>query len=68
MIAPLPLRLYRAVSILSRSDHPGAVDAVSTCAEAATRLVMQEDALRALLADKEGAVEQARRALAFDWT
>lgn len=68
MIEPLFLRLWRAASILSRTSDPGAADAQSTCAEAATRLVMQEDALRALLAGKKGAAEQAWRVLAIDWS
>ena len=68
MIEPLPLRLHRAVSILSRTDDPGAADAQSACGEVAARLVILEEALRALLSNKEGAGEQARRALALDWS
>ncbi len=68
MIEPLPLRLHRAVSILSRTDDPGAADAQSACGEVATRLVILEEALRALLSNTEGAEEQARRALAYDWS
>ena len=66
MIDPLPLRLHRAASILSRTGDPGAADAKSACAETAARLVMLEEALLALLSGKEGATEQARRVLAID--
>ena len=81
---PLPLRLHRAVSILSRtgplrlpgrlqgagSSLPppaacGRADAQSACTETAARIVMLEEALRALLSGKEGAAEQARRVLAI---
>ncbi len=64
MTDPLPLRLHRAASILSRTGDPGAADAQSACAGTAARLVMLEEALRALLSSKEGAVEQAWRVLA----
>ena len=43
---PLPLRLHRAVSILARSEDPGAEDAQATLAEVAARIVMLEEALR----------------------
>lgn len=66
MIDPLPLRLHRAVSILSRTGDPGAADAQSACAETAARLVMLEEALLALLSGKEGAAEQAWWVLAID--
>ena len=66
MSDPLPLRLYRAASILSRTGDPGAADAQSTCAEIAGRIVLLEEALLALLSGKEGAAEQARRVLAID--
>jgi len=66
MIDPLPLRLHRAASILSRTGDPGAADAQSACAEIAGRIVMLEEALIALLAGKQGAAEQARRMLAID--
>ena len=62
-LEPLPLRLHRAVSILSRSGDPGAPDAQSACAETAARLVMLEEALLSLLRDEEGARDQAIRAL-----
>ena len=65
MIDPLPLRLHRAVSILSRTGDPGAADAQSACAETAGRIVMLEEALLALLSGKEGAAEQAWRVLAI---
>ena len=68
MVEPLPLRLHRAVSILSCTGDPGAADAQSACAEVAARLIIMEEALRALLSNKEGAEEQARRALALDWS
>ncbi len=45
MVEPLPLRLHRAVSLLSRIDDPTAADAQSACAEVAARLVMLEEAL-----------------------
>ena len=60
---PLPLRLHRAVSILSRTGDPGAADAQSACAEVAARIVMLEEALIAVLAGAKGAVDQARRVL-----
>ena len=66
MIDPLPLRLHRAVSILSRTGDPGAANAQSACAEVAGRIVMLEEALIALLSGKEGAEKQARRMLAID--
>ena len=65
MTDPMPLRLHRAASILSRTGDPGAVDAQTACAETAARIVMLEEALHALLSGKEGAVEQARRVLAL---
>ena len=61
---PLPLRLHRAVSILSRSGDPEAADAQSACGEVAARIVMLEEALIAVLAGAKGAVDQARRVLA----
>lgn len=66
MVEPLPLRLHRAASILSRTGDPGAADAQSACCEVAARLIIIEEALRALLLSKDGAVEQARRALSLD--
>lgn len=68
MIDPLPLRLHRAGSILSRTGDPGAADAQSACAETAVRLVMLEEALLALLSGKEGAAEQAWKVLAIEWS
>lgn len=64
MIDPLPLRLHRAVSILSRSGDPGAADAQAACAETAARIVQLEEALIALLNGRKGAGEQAQRLLA----
>ena len=46
MPEPLPLRLHRAVSILSRSTDPGAMEAQAALAEVAARIVMLEEALR----------------------
>jgi hypothetical protein len=68
MAGPPPLRLQRALSILSRTDDPGAADAQSACGEVAARIVILEEALRALLAGDLGAEEKARRALAIDWS
>ncbi len=65
MIDPMPLRLHRAVSILSRIGDPGAADAQSACGETAGRIVMLEEALRAMLSGKDGAAAQAWRALAL---
>ena len=48
MVEPLPLRLHRAVSILSRTGDPGAADAQSACGEVAARIVILEEALRDL--------------------
>ena len=59
MIDPMPLRLHRAASILSRSGDPGAPDAQSACAETAVRIVRLEKALIARLAKREGAADQA---------
>ena len=64
MVDPMPLRLHRAVSILSRTSDPGAADAQSACAETAARIVVLEEALIALLAGTNGAAEQAQRVLA----
>ena len=55
MPAPLPERLYRAVSILSRTGDPSAGDAGAACAEVAAWLVQLEEALRALLQGQPGA-------------
>ena len=69
MIDPLPLRLHRAASIISRTSRTGdpeAADAQSACCEVAGRIVMLEEALIALLSGKKGAAEQARRMLAID--
>ncbi len=60
----LPLRLHRAVSILSRSGDPGAADAQAACAETAARIVQLEEALIALLNGHENADAQVRRVLA----
>lgn len=64
MTQPMPLRLHRAASILSRSGDPGAADAQSACAETAARIVMLEEALAGLLEGLEGASDRARRLLA----
>ena len=61
---PLPLRLHRAISILSRTGDPGAADAQSACGEVAARIVMLEEALTAMLSGATGAADQARRVLA----
>jgi hypothetical protein len=61
---PLPLRLHRAVSILSRSGDPEAADAQAACAETAARIVRLEDAILAMIRNDEGAVERARTVLA----
>lgn len=53
---PMPLRLHRAASILSRTGDPGAADAQTACAETAGRIVMLEEALLAMLSGREGAV------------
>jgi hypothetical protein len=66
MMDPMPLRLHRAASILSRTGDPGAADAQTACAETAGRIVVLEEALLAMLSGKEGAVEQARRVLALE--
>ena len=66
MVEPLPLRLHRAASILSRTSDPGAADAQTACYGVAARIVALKEALRALLSGKAGAVEQAGRALAID--
>ena len=60
MPAPLPERLHRAVSILSRTGDPGAAEAQSACAEVAARLVRLEEAVLALLRGELGAEARAR--------
>ena len=60
----MPLRLHRAVSILSRSGDPEAGDAQAACAETAARLVQLEEALAALLSGADGAADRARQLLA----
>ena len=64
MTEPLPVRLHRAVSILSRSGDPEAADAQSACGEVAARIVMLEEALTAMLSGAKGAADQAHRVLA----
>ena len=64
MTDPLPLRLHRAVSILSRSGDPGAADAQAACVETTARIVQLEEALAALLNGVENADEQVLRILA----
>lgn len=59
VIDSMPLRLARAVSILSRTGHPGAGDAQAACAETAARIVLLEEALIALLTGAEGAADRA---------
>lgn len=66
MIDPMPLRLARAVSLLSRTGHPEAADAQSACAETSARIIMLEEALIALLTGAAGAEEQAHRVLRAD--
>ena len=66
--APLPFRLQRAAAILAHTDDPDAADAQSACREVAARIVSLEDALHAVLSGKEGGMEQARRAIATDWS
>jgi len=68
MVKPLPLRLQRALSILSRTDDPRAADAQSACGEVAAHNVILEEALRALLGGDTGAEDKARWALAIDWS
>lgn len=63
MTDPMPLRLHRAVSIISRTGDPDAGDAQAACAETAARIIVLEEALAALLAGADGAAEQARRVL-----
>ena len=63
---PLPLRLHRAVVIISKSGDPGAPDAQSACAETAARIVMLEEALGAMLRKDEGAAAKALLALAWE--
>lgn len=64
MVTSLPLRMHMAVSILSRSNDPGAPDAQAACAETAARIVRLEEALLALLRGESNAVERAERVLA----
>lgn len=53
MTEPLPLRLHRAASILSRSHDPGAAEAQAALAEVAARIVILEEALAAAGASLE---------------
>ena len=64
MTESLPLRLHRAISILSRTGDPGAADAQSACGEVAARIIMLEEALIAMLAGARGATDHAQRVLA----
>ena len=64
MTDPLPLRLHRAASIVSRSGDPDGADAQAACAETAARIVQLEEALIALLNGRKKAADQARRVLA----
>ncbi len=66
MVDPMPLRLHRAASILSRSRDPGAPDAQAACAETTARIVLLEEALLAMLQGDAGARDQAHRVLAMD--
>ena len=66
--APLPFRLQRAAAILAYTDDPDAADAQSACREVAARIVSLEEALHAVLSGKEGAMEQARRTIAINWS
>lgn len=66
-VDPLPLRLHRAISILSRSGDPEASDAQSACAEVAARIVMLEEALHAFLRGDDRARVKAEQALGT-WT
>lgn len=59
----MPLRLHRAASIISRCGDPDAGDAQSACAEVAARLVLLEEAMRALLRKEDGAEARASRLL-----
>lgn len=66
--ALLPFRLQRAAAILAHADDHDAADAQSACREVAARIVSLEEALHAVLSSKEGAMEQARRVIAIDWS
>ena len=69
MIAPLPLRMHRAASIISRTSRTGAAeaaDAQSARTDVSARIVMLKEVLIALLSGEDGAAEQARRVLALD--
>lgn len=56
MPEPLPLRLHRAASILSRTGDPKAADAQAACREGASRIVLLEETLARLMDGKDGAV------------
>lgn len=66
MVDPMPLRLSRAMSIISRTRDPDAGDASAACGETSARIIMLEEALIALLTGGEGAVERAHRVLAIE--
>ena len=68
MVEQLPFRLHRAASIISRTDDPDKDDAQSACAETAARIVILEEALRAVVEGKPDAAERARWALGFKWS
>ena len=61
---PLPLRLHRAVSILSRIGSPEATEAQVAIAETAARIVRLEEVLIQLLEGVTGAEQKARGVLA----
>lgn len=63
-LEPLPLRLHRAVSLLSASTDPRAPNAQSACGEVAARIVMLEEAVHALLRGDPDALERGRLVLA----
>ena len=66
MVDPMPLRLSRAMSIISRTRDPDAGDAQAACGETSARIIMLEEALIALLTGADGAAEQAHRVLATE--
>lgn len=59
----MPLRMHMTVSILSRSDDPGAPDAQAACAETADSIVRLEEALLAFLRGDPRAGQMARSVL-----
>ena len=63
-MSSLPLRLHRAIRIISMTGDPEAPDAQSAIGEVSARIVLLEEALHAVLCNQEHARDKAWRLLA----